>query len=145
MFVAESFDFFFLAIRLIVQRYVDFLNGIRSGPGLVSGVKILEAGIPLDQRHLARLFVAYLIDVVKRFFDLVFLHKFFLYGVVLQIHPVVLDAVQGNIYYIGSEKPTAPKPVQIHTTGIFHGAEKIGRSGVFKGPAAAIFLEGIIE
>ena len=46
---------------------------------------------------------------------------------------------------VGGVEPTSPKPIEVNTGSILHGAEEIGRHGAFELPSASVLLEGEVE
>ena len=46
---------------------------------------------------------------------------------------------------VGAIEPAAPEPIEIHSRGIFHGAEEIGRRRTLELPAVGILTERVVE
>ena len=49
------------------------------------------------------------------------------------------------VHLIGGIEPSAPKPIQVHRRGVFHGAEQVRGFGALESPAATILAEGKVE
>ena len=56
-------------------------------------------------------------------------------------YPYPFDLGHGDIIIIRTVKPAVPKPVEIYTGCLFHGAEKISRVGLFKCPSTGILFK----
>ena len=131
---------------LIAQALEHFLIGLTI---LLSDLQLIVFVVKILQLRkrihaLGERLVAFLKQPFGFLVAFVFAGGLFLVGIA-RVDGIMMDGLDGNVRVVGGVKPAAPKPVEILSAGVFHGAEEIRRSRPLEGPAAGVLLEGVVE